>query len=300
LIAFVHIWKTAGTTFTQLLRHHYGIRHFDRPGFRHRPLSANDLRHIRRVYPGLKSIGGHPVRPHADLHHAAPNIRYHSFLRDPLDRSISHFTWFLRWKAHDGVLYDDFEETMKRWALAEENRNLQCRFFHPAATVASAQAVTRQHPTLLLRVDRFDASLLLFRQWAEAPEMDLHYLPRNTSTDKYERLQDSHPEYLKRVTDFRSMLKKDAGLQEILLEANQEDQALVTWAEEDVWPRQVKDYPGNLEADTVAFQQENQLTKQEPQEPAFARFYRNTVFKPFKRLLLPQDEPEEVQASEWL
>jgi len=300
LIAFVHIWKTAGTTFTQLLRHHYGLRHFDRPGFRHRPLTAKDLGNIRRIYPGLKSIGGHPVRPHADLHHAAPDIRYHSFLRDPLDRSISHFTWFLRWKAHDGVLYEDFEETMKRWAQAEENRNLQSRFFHPDGTAAGAQSVMDQFPTLLLRVDRFDASLLLFRHWAGVPEMDLRYLRRNTSADKYERLQDSHPKYLRRITEFRKLLISDTRLQDILREANQEDDRLVTWAQEEVWPRQVREYPGDLEEETRTFQQKNQDTRQEPQESTFARFYRNTVFKPLKRMLLPQEEPEEVQASEWL
>jgi len=189
---------------------------------------------------------------------------------------------------------------MKRWALAKENRNLQSQFFHSDGTASSAQEVIGTHPTLLLRVDRFDASLLLFRQWADAPEMDLRYLPRNTSADKYERLQDSHPDYLKRVSDFRKRLKQDQNLQAILLEANQEDEKLVTWAEKEIWPRQLEEYPGDLEADTLAFQQENQNTQQEPQEPAFARLYRNSVFKSFKKLLLPQDEPKELQESEWL
>jgi|GEM_PF-312208 len=301
MLAFCHIYKTAGTTFTTLLRRHFGLRHFDRPGFRERPLSAHHLRRIQWVYPTLHSIGGHPVRPYADLEDARPDTRYYTFLRDPLARSISHLTWYLRWKANDGVFFDDFPALLRDWARAPENRNLQCRHLAREATADAARATFERLPFLALRVRHFDASLFLFRHWAGESDMDLRYCPRNTAADPYERLKDSAPGYLERVRAFRERLRTDKPLRETLREANREDQRLVEWVDAELWPRQVEAYPGDLDRDVARFQEENQHTPGEAAtEPALPRLYRNAVFKPLRPLLLPSGEPPEVEASPWL
>jgi hypothetical protein len=301
MLAFVHIQKTAGTTFTTLLRRHFGLRHFDRPGFRERALRAEDLRHIRRIYPGLRSIAGHPVRPWSTLHLADPDIRFYSFLRDPVARSLSHIPWFLRWKAHDGVFYDDFDALVRDWCATPDNRDRHCFHLSAQHSADAAREVIARHPFLLLRVSHFDESLLLFRHWAGEASMDLRYHRVNTASDPYERLQESHPAYLSRIREFEKRLRVDESLLQLIREANQEDTKLLKWAESDIWPQQVANYPGDLPADTARFREVNQNSPPSVnREPALPRLYRNTVFKTFRPLLLPSGETEDVVNSPWL
>jgi hypothetical protein len=301
MLAFCHIYKTAGTTFTTLLRNHFRLKHFDRPGFRERLFDADHLRRIQRIYPGLKSIGGHPIRPYAGLEATAPDIRYYTFLRNPVARSISHVTWYLRWKANDGIFFDDFNDLLARWAQAPENRNLQCRHLSRDNTCAGVQQQAEAAPFLFLRVKHFDASLLLFRDWANEPTLNLHYSRLNTAADKYERLQHTHPDYLKRINDFLQELKQDSARQDMLREANQEDQTLVDWVDTQVWPTQIQAYTGNLDQDLRSFQESNAHTPSgSNREPLLPRLYRNAVFKPLRPFLLPSGEPEDAANSPWL
>ncbi len=299
MLAFVHSYKTAGTTFTTLLRQHFGLAHFDRPGFRERALRAEDLRRLKRVYPALQSIAGHPVRPYSNLKEAAPEIRYYSFLRDPLKRSISHLTWYLRYKAHDGILFDDFEQLARDWCDAEWNQNRQCRHLHPEGRFAQVKDIIESNPFLLLQVEEFDRSLLLFRDWANQPKMKLAYTRFNTNTDSYERIQDTHPEYLERIRAFRKELPQHEELLNRLREANQEDQQLIDWMRTEIWPRQIEAYSGDMEADLTELQQEIAQGKASGAEPWLPRFYRNAVFKPLRRFLLPQGEMPDIDASPW-
>jgi hypothetical protein len=102
------------------------------------------------------------------------------------------------------------------------------------------------------------------------------------------------------VKNFRRRLAKEEPLRDILGEANREDRLLVDRAFRDLWPRQVEAYPGDLEADTRAFQEENRNTARPAKEPWTARLYRDAVFKPLRPLLLPDRELPEAEASEWL
>jgi len=300
MIAFCHIYKTAGTTFTTLLRNHYGWRHFDRPGFRHRILIAKHLKAIKKVYPFLGSIGGHSVRPYSDLSIADPSIRYYTFLRDPVERSISHFTWYLRWKANDGVLFDDFPDLLKRWADADVNQNVQCRHLSTDANFHSVKELHAQHPIYFLQVTDFDTSLILFREWANLPDMNLSYTMKNTIHDHNERIQVTHPDYLQKIRAFQTRLKQESYFKDLLSVANREDQALCDWVKNEVWPIQVANYSGNLRKDVNAFQEGKIVDELDKPEPLWPRLYRNTVFKTLKPLLLPTTEPEDAQASPWL
>jgi hypothetical protein len=88
---------------------------------------------------------------------------------------------------------------------------------------------------------------------------------------------------------------------QLIREANQEDTKLLKWAESDIWPQQVANYPGDLSADTARFREVNQNSPPSVnREPALPRLYRNTVFKTFRPLLLPSGETEDVVNSPWL
>lgn len=300
MIAFVHIYKTAGTTFSTILRRHYGRHHFDRHGFRERMLTARHLKIIGTFYPGLQSIGGHTVKAFSNLSDSGYPLRYYTCLRDPLTRSISHITWYLRWKAHDGIFFDDFEQLLRDWSAARVNRNRQCQHLSSGGRFAGARRMIETHQMFIMRVEHFDASLLMFREWAGEPEMDLRHQLKNTASDQKERLAGRHSAYLERIHDFRTRLKTDEALRNCLREANQEDQALVDWVDQEIWQKQTAAYPGDLTADLAAFRQFNREHPPPPLRQPFSDLYRNLVFKPLRPLFLPNRDPLDARASRWL
>lgn len=263
-------------------------------------MSPDNLRKLRWIYPNLKSIFGHTIRPYSGLQTVVPDIKYCTFIRDPIARSISQITWNLRWKAHQGGFFDDFQVLVKDWVLATDNRNRQCRQLSAEGTFEGVKNMAENNPFLFLRVEDFDESLFLFRHWTGESRMDLSYALRNTGVDRYERLQNSQPEYLEKVRNFNNFLKEDEDMQSILAEANQEDQALADWVESDVWPKQTEAYPGNLPEEVLNLRQHLEQSPPNLNEPILARLHRNVILKPIRSVLLSGREPEEDLRSPWL
>lgn len=300
MIAFVHIYKTAGTTFSTILRRHYRRHHFDRHSFRERMLTAKHLKVIRTFYPGLRSIGGHPIKAYSNLQESGLPIRFYSCFRDPVPRSISHITWYLRWKANDGVFFDDFDQLVRDWSSANANRNRQCQHISSGGTFSSARKIIEKHNMFILRVEQFDASLLMFREWAGEPDMDLRYKLLNTASDKGERLIGKHNEYLERIRNFREKLKENSKLLACIKKANLEDQALIDWIDSEWWPKQVAAYPKDLESDVKVLRTMNKNNPAPPLRQPFSDLYRNVIFKPLRPLFLPTRDPMDALASPWL
>src|SRR5947209_6943261 len=97
MLAHVHIMKTAGQTFRGILRQSFPGRHCDLMAEKH-PASASDIRWAKHFYPGLKSIAGHCVVPHIGVDEAGVDPRYFTFLRDPLQRCVSHYQFSMQRK----------------------------------------------------------------------------------------------------------------------------------------------------------------------------------------------------------
>ncbi len=300
MIAFCHTYKTAGTSFNTILRNHYRNRHFDSPGFQHRALTPENLKRLKWIYPNLASIIGHTIKPYAGLQQVDPDMKFYTFLRDPVARSISHVTWFLRWKANDGIFYDDFDQLLIDWARAADNKNRQCRQLSREGSFEGVKKIVQENPFLFLRVEHFDRSLFLFRQWTGETNMNLAYRQRNTGADSHERIQSDHPEYLEKIRAFQRLLKQDEGKQAILLEANREDQALHDWVEAEIWPKQISQYQGNLDEEVVRFKADLEQNPPDLREPLISKLQRNLVLKPLRPILLPAREPAEALSSPWL
>src|SRR3954470_18262106 len=125
MYAFVHIDKTAGTTFTSILRRSFGTRHCDirlplakrqYDGRNHHScIEAADLFRVERVYRNLRGISGHNVKAYADLHSVRPDIRFITVLRDPVARFRSQFLNRAKYHAGDGFEQWAGDETMHNW-----------------------------------------------------------------------------------------------------------------------------------------------------------------------------------------
>jgi hypothetical protein len=234
VIAFAHIQKTGGVTLGSVLRRSYGPRHCDvmpvqrGSEYLREVYSASDHRWTAMLYPRLRSIAGHLVKPHSDLDTAVPDIRYVTLLRDPLKRMASHYQHVVQ---REGRIL-----SFREWVEDPLLHNLQSWHLGGTNRFEDAAAVVEQCLMVGL-VERYDESLVLLRQRAGEPRLRIRYLPKNVSTDN----------------TIRDGLLADPSTRRLLVELNREDTKLYRLVVEDLYPSYQSDYGRTLDADVSVF-----------------------------------------------
>ncbi|WGZ96025.1 MAG: sulfotransferase family 2 domain-containing protein [Candidatus Thiothrix putei] len=124
MLAFVHIPKTAGSSTNLILRSSFGIHHCDvkRLNMKNTFFSSDDFKLTKKLWPfNIKSIASHELSPLSDLASSIPNIKYYTFLRNPIDRCISHYQYH-RQRTGDTI-------PLEEWIKSPDMQNLQTGFF---------------------------------------------------------------------------------------------------------------------------------------------------------------------------
>jgi hypothetical protein len=185
MFAYVHIFKTAGTTMTGLLRRNFSTRHFDVRLIHEKPaITASQLRRAMLVYPRLVSIAGHGVRTYSDLKDGFPQIRFYTFLRDPRKRVVSAFlfTYSIRIRHKKWHPETDADIEAAFIQFLRNGREGYCDIFAPkgVGVEAAIEAIETKLDFVGL-VEHFDESIALFRNWIGRPDFDLRYRRLNDS-----------------------------------------------------------------------------------------------------------------------
>jgi hypothetical protein len=237
-LAFLHVAKTGGRTVDTVLRGTYGGGYILAEPLREpRPVGTggrefllptygpDDYRWLRRRIPWLRAIGGHTLTLWSGLHEVEP-VRYVAFLREPLARAASHYQFHvnttpapLDWEA---------------WCAWPEHHDHQVRFFDPEGRCDQAIAAIQTHGVFVGLLERFEESLLLLRQLV-APELRCAYQRSNTArSNELARSLLADPQ---RCEEMRAMY---AG-----------EFPLYAWVRDELWPRYVAAYEGDLAADAA-------------------------------------------------
>ena len=185
MYAFVHIDKTGGRTVRAILRNSLGTGHCEiRTPYARRPADPNDrsvhvtgddLRKVRRVYRDLRGIAGHNVKPYSDLDVACPEVRFFTWLRDPVARYLSHY------KNKAGSYgREDFE----RWAAAGWTHDWQTRMIAGEASAQKAIDLIASRIGFVGFTETFDESLLMLGRWLGEPDFRPEYRPVNRLEEK--------------------------------------------------------------------------------------------------------------------
>lgn len=237
-LVFLHVAKTGGRTVDTVLRGTYGAGYVLAEPLREpRPVGtggrefllptydADDYRWLRRRIPWLRAIGGHTLTLWSNVHEVEP-VRYLAFLREPLARAASHYQFHVN--TTPAPL--DWE----RWCAWPEHHEHQVRFFDRDGSPDAAIAAIERHGVFVGLLERFEESLLLLRQHL-APELRCAYRRTNTASSN----------------DLARSLLVDPERREQLRAMHRGEFALYAWVRDELWPRYVAAYPGDLAADAA-------------------------------------------------
>lgn len=264
VIAYAHVMKTGGQTMCDILRQSFPGRHCDLQA--KGVATSGDLRFARRFYPRLRSVAGHGVVPLGDLESACGPIRYFMFMRDPVERCVSHYQY-----RRNKDETSDFEPWLAKHA------NYQTRFLcrthesgesWPAvADAGRAIEVLDRNVGFIGLQERFDESLVLLGRWVADPGLDVAYRARNVASS----------------SAIRSQLLGDPRTVEMIRAHHVEDARLYQHARDVVYARQVAQYGPTLAGDVAALRTRLPAPQSRVLSRALAAVKRGVIYKPMAR-----------------
>jgi hypothetical protein len=158
ILAFCHIPKTAGTSANQMLRRHFGATLMSartRIGagttYRYEDL-AKDI----KIYPNLRCITGHPMKPFVDFHEFGARLKWFTFLRDPVQRLVSHYVHQQTNQMHQ------YKMGFHQWADKFDRANLQVQWIAGEQDVEAAKQIIEEKFAFVGFVEHFSESLRQF------------------------------------------------------------------------------------------------------------------------------------------
>lgn len=230
LLVFVHINKTAGTTVRYILRSSYGARHCDvepwHGAWTDPPFSTPDLRRVRRIYPHLASIAGHRVAGYAELEEPGTDLRYLTFLREPIAMCASRFQYQLDYRKKDRIFED--------WIQKDWVRNAQTQRIGGTSDASDAIAMIEKKEMFVGLTERFDESMVLLKA-LRAPDLDIRYAPVNVA----------------KSSSVAKELLSDSATRQMIVDANRADIELYEYVRAELYPTFQRGFGPSLD-DAVA------------------------------------------------
>ena len=270
MLAFIHIRKTGGSTVNTILRQSFCTRHFEvRLGKKrslHPVVSCDEIRRFRWIYPRLASIAGHGVVPFRDLCKLDGDMRFFTFLRQPLDRCASDY----QFRVQRGGLQQPFDE----WIKTGFARNRQTLKLAGVESAAVAIEILRNRVGFVGLLERFSESLVLWKKWCDTPQLDIRFRRKNTAKQNTIKQQ--------LLTDEKSRAK--------LIAANEEDLRVYTFVVNQLFPRQVAEFGGGLDEAVQTFVASNEPSPLYPRQLT-SMFVRELLYKPFTLVWHDADNP---------
>lgn len=235
MLVFIHINKTAGRTVRYILRSSYGMRHCEvearKVGTAVAIFSNDDLRLVRKLYPGLASIAGHCVRGYPNLHENGATSRYFTFMRDPLKTCASRFQYNVQYRGKHDLIFEE-------WIRQEWTRNHQTKMIAGSADAGEAIRIIQQKGIFVGLTERFDESLIMLKAQL-ASDLNIAYKRVNVARDK----------------SLASRLLSDSTSRQLLVEANRADLELYDFVRSEVYPAFQTAYGPTLATDVARFRQ---------------------------------------------
>jgi len=209
MLIFIHLPKTAGSTFQFILENSLGItachtNHTKTPVF-----TRNDLDFARKLFPVLRSLAGHNLIDPWQL--SIPDPFYLTFLREPVARVLSHYQDSL-FSGKQGTIED---ELRKRDLL----ENLQVKMIAGERNLDKAKRSLEKCDFVGL-TEKFELSLHVLERICPV-KLNYSYKRRRVTPDN----------------QARKLLEKDGRVMDLIREYNQLDLELYAFAVNEIFPK---------------------------------------------------------------
>jgi Sulfotransferase family len=212
---FLHVPKTAGTSFRFILENTFGMGHCHAGHLGIPHLSPEHLRFVRKVFPHLRSLAGHNLLD--PLQHGTSSFFYMTFLREPIARVISQYQDGVHRKDHtlrNGP--ETFEQALRR---KEELENLHVKMMAGARDLDKAKRFLEKCDFVGL-TEEFDKSLQVLERLCPQ-RLKLSYKRKLVARDYA----------------VRNSIRSDQSLLEMARDHNRLDLELYAFARDEVFPR---------------------------------------------------------------
>ncbi len=210
MLFFLHISKTAGSTFQFILENSLGLSHCHLGHLRRPVLDQRDVDFAAKFFPGRKSIAGENlVDP---LRFSVPDPFYMTFVREPVARVFSHYQDDVR----RGGKTITFEQMLATDGVLE---NFQVKCLAGRADLGRAKQVLEKFNFVGL-TEKFDLSLHVLGKLCPV-KLNLNYNRKVTAKDN----------------TIKNALAADPRIVDMVREKNQLDLALYDFAAQEIFPK---------------------------------------------------------------
>jgi len=158
MLAYCHIPKTAGTTLNYILRKNFGnklLATIERKGnnYTHRDLKLDSL-----IYKDIKCISGHGLKPFIDYKEFNGEMKWFTFVRDPIKRFVSQYIH----QNTNGL--DKNNLTIEAWAEKFHRSNWLVKWIAGEENLEKAIHIIEEKFIFIGLVEDFDSSLNLMKK----------------------------------------------------------------------------------------------------------------------------------------
>lgn len=248
MIAFIHLGKTAGSTFKNVLRRSFGHHHCDAIAANGESFQDSDLKLARRVYLGLWSLCSHHF--YDPVHTLSAPLDYVTFIRSPAERTASHYQHMVR--DHD-IGRKSVPPKLEDW-LRDSARNFQIRQISGGENVGDALKIIEDKFLFVGLTEQYETSLKIFATLSPWPVSTRHET-RNISP----------------VTSTKKQLLDDPKIRGLIEEATEADRLLYERVRDEVFPAQLE---------KAAKMSAGKEHKDPPDRYLASRRYTNLVYRP--------------------
>jgi len=264
MLVFLHVPKTAGSSFHFVLENNFGAHcchtnHTKRPAF-----TPSDLAFARKIFPRLEGIAGHNLVAPMALPIANP---FHiTFLREPISRVLSQYQERMLINRQLGRPLLDFETALR---TDDELENLHVKLMAGERDLDRAKRYLAACDFVGL-TEKFDLSLCVLQK----------LYPRKLNV-RYQKRRVQRDDTIKR------QFERDSKMIELAREFNKLDLELYRFAANEIFP-QMCDRAGFRAGDVVA--RLDTGVKAARFKIYFSRFYNRVVYRQLCKLRHPFSE----------
>lgn len=268
MLCFIHIERAGGTTLHHILRNNLlsflTLRPLLWSNDEETVFTAGELQALLRLLPFTKGFGGHTTRVYANYERVTSQpVRYFTFVREPIERYLSHFQYQVD---RLGAPW-----TLETFAAESRLSNFMTTRIAGTADVDRAKRLLRSKFAFVGLTDRFDESLHLFRHSLDLPGFDLRYERQNAGRDRGQGVNGAHAGF--QLSD---------GDLELVRAQNLLDIELYDFVRTELYPLYAEQYGPSLAADLSRFRAQNAGFQFNPARRYAWALYRKFGYEPIQ------------------